>query len=1007
MKTVIKKTVSMLLAILLLLPCFAMAEETSWICPECGQECSGSSCENCGAERPVTNDGPDSAYAVGDIVTLGSWGGEAIEWRILEDMGDGSFVLLSVKGLDTVPYHNEREAADWAGSSLRAWLNGTFFEGAFTGQEKEAVLLSTLKNADNAQYGTAGGEDTEDRVYLLSLDEVARYFQVDVYNKGGSEELICMPTEYALRNNAHTMTEEQLEGYRENYDYPLQAGACWWWLRSSGKGNSYAANVSGNSSVYADGLSVFNATTCVRPAVRVRLENLEEEAETPVYEAGEILSFGSWGGETVDWCVLEDKGDGSYILMSVKGLDAVPFHSEAGATWESSYVRAWLNDSFYAGAFTESERGQIELTHVQNPGHGVPGTADEADTEDRVFLLSLEEASTYFNTDLLHGAGSETLICMPAEKAAKNGACVLPQQTVDRLQPSYSYPLQAGACWWWLRSPGSRDGFRAAVLNDGTGYPSGIDPTVGVGCVRPVICLRPAGDGTAPVRKNGQEPAPLTPELPEPELPKPELPAPELPKPEPEVPEPETGEYKIGDIVTLGRWDNEPIEWQIMEDKGNGQFVLLSVKALDSLPLHSEDMEISWEWCSLRGWLNGSFFAAAFSEAEQATIRFTEHDGVKDKAFLLSREDLEHYYNMDPGKEAGAEALICLPTNKARDRGAIIFSKKDVDEAQDMYDYPLQLGACCWWLRGNESVEYVSCTGTVMTDRSAYSFGICARPALCAVLDAAAAADDPEEPEETFRPVVPVMPVMPSPIGPWNPGEPTEPITPTQPILPIEPIGETPTVPVDEGYAVGDTVTLGRWDRDPLDWRVLAVEDDGTYVLLLTVGLLPVPYNQSDSGADWEYCSLRRWLNSTFYNGAFSAGEKELILLSSLSNVPVPSSGIPGGNDTEDRVYLLSLQETEQYFGTDITSVGCEELICMPTRTAVISGAAELGREQLAGAQEAYSYPLREGACWWWLRTPGESAESAMRVTAFGDAESIPANSSETCIRPVIRIRFS
>lgn len=99
-------------------------------------------------------------------------------WRVLEK-SDDELVLLATHSdkyeeLTEVPYHDKDEAVTWADCSLREWLNGTFLD-SFTEEEKERIILTELENSDNAVYHTDGGDNTQDYVYLLSLEEARQY----------------------------------------------------------------------------------------------------------------------------------------------------------------------------------------------------------------------------------------------------------------------------------------------------------------------------------------------------------------------------------------------------------------------------------------------------------------------------------------------------------------------------------------------------------------------------------------------------------------------------------------------------------------------------------------------------------------------------------------------------------------------------------------------------------------------------------------------------------------
>lgn len=65
---------------------------------------------------------------------------------------------------------------------------------------------------------------------------------------------------------------------------------------------------------------------------------------------------------------------------------------------------------------------------------------------------------------------------------------------------------------------------------------------------------------------------------------------------------------------------------------------------------------------------------------------------------------------------------------------------------------------------------------------------------------------------------------------------------------------------------------------------------------------------------------MRKWLNEEFYNEAFSSNDKSIIRLTDLENESNPKSNISGGNNTTDRVFILSYGEAVKYFNADINA---------------------------------------------------------------------------------------
>ena len=169
-----------------------------------------------------------------------------IEWRVLDEK-DGRYLLLSDRGIDAVPFSSENREASWKTSSVRQWLNNDFYNAAFDDSEKARISVTVLENPGNPLYKTPGGEDTEDRIFLLSFDEAERYFSDDA-------ERTLTPTPYAVKNGALTSGKKP--------------GSSFWWLRTPGRSYGYAACIrSGGMRIPVPGCLVNNGRIAVRPAL--------------------------------------------------------------------------------------------------------------------------------------------------------------------------------------------------------------------------------------------------------------------------------------------------------------------------------------------------------------------------------------------------------------------------------------------------------------------------------------------------------------------------------------------------------------------------------------------------------------------------------------------------------------------------------------------------------------------------------------------------------------------
>lgn len=125
-----------------------------------------------------------------------------------------------------------------------------------------------------------------------------------------------------------------------------------------------------------------------------------------------------------------------------------------------------------------------------------------------------------------------------------------------------------------------------------------------------------------------------------------------------------------------------------------------------------------------------------------------------------------------------------------------------------------------------------------------------------------------------------------------------------------------------------ETYTFGSYEQDgdssngkePIEWLVL--DRDGDRVLLISKYALDYQsfmpfYEPVTEPYTWESCSLRRWLNGTFLNAAFSADEQQRLLTTTVITSPGSLHRENGPVTTEDRVFLLSNTEVYAYFASE------------------------------------------------------------------------------------------
>lgn len=170
--------------------------------------------------------------------------------------------------------------------------------------------------------------------------------------------------------------------------------------------------------------------------------------------------------------------------------------------------------------------------------------------------------------------------------------------------------------------------------------------------------------------------------------------------------------------IAFGRYpqasknENAPIEWLVLKNDGS-KALLISKYALDCQKYNTTDTSVTWETCTLRKWLNGTFISNAFSHEEQAMIlsTTTESADTKDRVFLLSEDEAWEYFSSDSTRQ-------CQGTAYCYAQGA---------------DKVGENGNCGWWLRSPQRSSYadfVADCGSNTVISVTTNDGIAVRPAL-------------------------------------------------------------------------------------------------------------------------------------------------------------------------------------------------------------------------------------------------------------------------------------
>ena len=371
MKNKAKRWIGTLLAaclVMALLPAAAFAADTG----KAIQLVSNGSAANIGGGQA------DNVYFGNYYQSNGSTK-DPVKWRVLSN-ANGQLFLLSDQNLDVFQYHTEKENVTWETSTMRSWLNGygassnaggdsgidytgdNFLDAAFSAKEQNAIVETAVVNDDNKDenYGTNGdgGNDTNDRIFLLSIAEAENR---SYFPKGSNSRFSA--------NTVYVADGGKLKCYMN------EAGELdGWWLRSPGFDNSMAAFIEEDGGGVYEGDPVNTKSTAVRPAFNLNLFSvLFTSAATGGKSAigmdNGLAAVADYSGN--DWKLT--------LLDSSRNSFAVSDASLSGSTISFSYSGAQIGEKEYLSAIITDQNDAItyygHILQLDGTTNGTSGTA--------------------------------------------------------------------------------------------------------------------------------------------------------------------------------------------------------------------------------------------------------------------------------------------------------------------------------------------------------------------------------------------------------------------------------------------------------------------------------------------------------------------------------------------------------------------------------------------------------------------------------------------------------
>lgn len=274
-----------------------------------------------------------------------------IKWWVLSVNGDDAFLLADTV-LDRQQYNTVESAVTWETCTLRSWLNGYgadanavgndysgvgFLDRAFTEAERQAIQVTDVVNNDNLKFKTLGGNNTSDKVYLLSIDEAKNPAYGFTASSSGNEQFAESRRTFAL-SYAKRWTAKDWYNWIQDQLLQKKAETVNWWLRSPGDAYGKSpGTISTNAAHvtyvgYVDGIGFYVAgfDHFVRPVLHLKLNAASDAGSVSNWSyAGTVSASGGPKPEPAATAKPAAKKIGT-----VAGLKATAKKRQAQVTWK-------------------------------------------------------------------------------------------------------------------------------------------------------------------------------------------------------------------------------------------------------------------------------------------------------------------------------------------------------------------------------------------------------------------------------------------------------------------------------------------------------------------------------------------------------------------------------------------------------------------------------------------------------------------------------------------------
>ena len=366
------------------------------------------------------SDYPDNTYLENiETVSLGTVsnaeGNNPIEWLVL-DKNDDAYLLMSKYPISLKRFDEEGRNVDYLDSSIRKWLNEDFFNKAFGDEIKNKIktvkynLVYKNISDKNSLKQKDKEEDLEDRIFLLSENDINKYFSKNSINNDDFNFL----DEKKLLSNTMNFNYEICSVHREPFYGKWNDFNQGFLIRDNGKYNHLVKYIDNEGKMNENGTLIDIPYMPIRPAIYVSDKNVNIKIDYEKKFANEInygikeieeinnIYIGRCeqdgnrqnGQEDIEWEVI-GREDDDLILISKYILDAEKLNNQHKiCKYENSVIRKKLQN-LYNEYFNDKEKDLLIERNNENYKSILDGENGSEITKEKLFILSIDDIRKY------------------------------------------------------------------------------------------------------------------------------------------------------------------------------------------------------------------------------------------------------------------------------------------------------------------------------------------------------------------------------------------------------------------------------------------------------------------------------------------------------------------------------------------------------------------------------------------------------------------------------------